>query len=232
MLCTYTVKLLYVHKPKSFYITLPNKKVGGNYMMYVNVRKVIAMGLVLVALTIICVSVASADSSTWYIKSGFPGLDKTTSGTGSNDISDGGSKVWLAERAHCALTIGAGDFWHLNFDYTATSDGVVKVTVMNYDDKTTAVNQHSIDITSIGTSISEDMSGTALDFNTNENLGLKVEWEADDTSGLTFKYGTDTTLSSPSSDPGYPVPELSTLVLSSIGLLALVGYVAYRRRDR
>ena len=38
-------------------------------------------------------------------------------------------------------------------------------------------------------------------------------------------------IQSPSVDPGYPVPELSTLVLLSFGLLALFGYVGYRRRN-
>ena len=36
---------------------------------------------------------------------------------------------------------------------------------------------------------------------------------------------------SPSVDPGYPYPELSTLVLLSFGLLALMGYVGLKRRN-
>ncbi len=39
-------------------------------------------------------------------------------------------------------------------------------------------------------------------------------------------------LTSPSSDPGYPVPELSTLILFSVGLLVLAGYVALRRNNK
>jgi hypothetical protein len=35
----------------------------------------------------------------------------------------------------------------------------------------------------------------------------------------------------PLNEPLYPVPELSTLVLISFGLLALFGYVVYRRRN-
>ena len=35
----------------------------------------------------------------------------------------------------------------------------------------------------------------------------------------------------PQEEPDYPVPELSTLVLLSFGLLALFGYVGYRRRN-
>jgi len=36
---------------------------------------------------------------------------------------------------------------------------------------------------------------------------------------------------SPNTDPGYPVPELSSFVLFSVGLLALAGYVWQRRRN-
>ena len=37
-------------------------------------------------------------------------------------------------------------------------------------------------------------------------------------------------VTSPPTDPGYPVPELSTIVLFSMGLLLLGGYVWLRRR--
>jgi len=37
---------------------------------------------------------------------------------------------------------------------------------------------------------------------------------------------------SPSTDPGYPVPELPTIILFSIGLLALAGYVVVRRKNK
>ena len=41
-------------------------------------------------------------------------------------------------------------------------------------------------------------------------------------------------ISSPSADPGYPIPELPTIVLMSTGLLALTGFVVkrYSRRKR
>lgn len=40
----------------------------------------------------------------------------------------------------------------------------------------------------------------------------------------------DSTLTTPCSDPGYPVPEIPTIVLTCIGLLGLGGYVWLRRR--
>ena len=36
-------------------------------------------------------------------------------------------------------------------------------------------------------------------------------------------------VTSPSSDPGYPIPELSTVILFGVGLLVISGYVAWRR---
>ena len=38
-------------------------------------------------------------------------------------------------------------------------------------------------------------------------------------------------VSSPSTDPGYPVPELPTIILFSIGLVVLMGYAGYRRKN-
>ena len=37
-------------------------------------------------------------------------------------------------------------------------------------------------------------------------------------------------VTSPSSDPGYPIPELPTLILFSAGLIILAGYVVLKRR--
>ncbi len=37
---------------------------------------------------------------------------------------------------------------------------------------------------------------------------------------------------SPTSDPGYPIPELTTVVLVAVGLAALGGYYMFARRRR
>jgi hypothetical protein len=42
----------------------------------------------------------------------------------------------------------------------------------------------------------------------------------------------DPYLISPSSDHGYPIPELSTLILFSMGVIALLGYVLLKKRDK
>jgi len=62
-------------------------------------------------------------------------------------------------------------------------------------------------------------------------LAFRVTNNADKDFKIVTKDGSSY-VSSPETDPGYPVPELSTLVLFSTGLLALAGYIGYSRRKR
>ncbi len=65
-------------------------------------------------------------------------------------------------------------------------------------------------------------------------FAIEILWQSDDQGNLEIhcnpsgEYASKAT--SPSSDPGYPVPELSTLILFSLGLLVLAGYVGLRRK--
>jgi len=77
---------------------------------------------------------------------------------------------------------------------------------------------------------------TKQDFITGEWLALRVFWENETADTLTIHYknvtGSDSYIESPSTDPGYPVPELSTIILFSTGLLALIGYVLLTKRRK
>ncbi len=82
-----------------------------------------------------------------------------------------------------------------------------------------------------------DDGSTTQDFNTSEWLALRVNWSCPDypDEELRIYYYKGDKLSNltfPSSDPGYPVPELSTLILSSTGLLALAGYVLLTKKRK
>lgn len=82
----------------------------------------------------------------------------------------------------------------------------------------------------------EDNGATNQDFSTGDWLGVRISWTCT-TDKLRIYYGTpevgeDSTIRSPSSDPGYPVPELSTLILLSTGLLALAGYVLLTKKRK
>jgi hypothetical protein len=77
---------------------------------------------------------------------------------------------------------------------------------------------------------------TEQDFLNGEWLSLRVLWqnETADTLKIYFENDTDSDsyITSPSSDPGYPVPELPTIILFSAGLLILAGYVYMGRRNK
>ena len=80
-----------------------------------------------------------------------------------------------------------------------------------------------------------DNATTSQTFNTNERLALRMYHNRTGTSTARIYYydatdGRYSNLTSPLSDPGYPVPELSTIILFSTGLLVLAGYVLLTKR--
>ena len=83
----------------------------------------------------------------------------------------------------------------------------------------------SLDIYDNGATTQEFSVGQRLAFRvcTNNATGLKIWY--DGTSACSE-------LESPWSDPGFPVPELPTIILMSTGLLALAGFVVYSRSRR
>jgi hypothetical protein len=80
-------------------------------------------------------------------------------------------------------------------------------------------------------------TGTTQDFSTDDWLAVRLSWDsaAEPLKPLRIYYqpeaGMDSYIGSPYSDPGYPIPELSTMILFGMGLLMIVGYVGLRRRS-
>jgi len=67
-----------------------------------------------------------------------------------------------------------------------------------------------------------------------DRLALRLSYESPYyIDGMLIFYNTESrpsSLGSPETDPGYPLPELSTLALFGGGLACLVGYLALSRR--
>jgi hypothetical protein len=77
-----------------------------------------------------------------------------------------------------------------------------------------------------------DLPQTNQVFNVSERLALRMYHNRSDDLRIYYYDVEDTkysNLASPVSDPGYPIPELSTLVLISIGLVMLVCIVSFKR---
>lgn len=81
-----------------------------------------------------------------------------------------------------------------------------------------------------------DNGSTYQDFSVGDWLAVRLWWiDAPEEKDLYIYYKAenerDSYIKSPSSDPGYPVPELPTLILFSSGLIILAGYVLLKRRN-
>ncbi len=80
----------------------------------------------------------------------------------------------------------------------------------------------------------EDKGTTTQDFSNGDWLGARVSWSGPATETIRIYYnpsdGKSSYVTSPSTDPGYPAPELHSLVLFSTGLLALAGYSLLTKR--
>jgi hypothetical protein len=125
--------------------------------------------------------------------------------------------------------MGAGT-WTQSLDYDAPCDGYLYIGV-GKDEDSTILGWVSPGISEGSHSITPAISGDSMEFDTGEHLMLALKWyPVSGSPDLVVTFGSGTKLASPSTDPGYPVPELSSLILFSVGLLALAGYVVYRRR--
>ena len=203
--------------------------------MSVNDRKVFVMALMLVALLSIFVSVASADTQKWYPSGTSDLMTKSIPAAGFQTLNDGVWQEWLAGPAECDLTMPAGT-WKLHLDYYAGDTGFIGAKVWKdetheyLNSKYTVYLTEGVDHSTIDVDLDGDPN--SVDFTTGQHLSMEIAWFPDDDSSTLKVYcgAGRTTISSPSTDPGYPVPELSTLALFSVGLVALVGYVVYRRR--
>ena len=120
---------------------------------------------------------------------------------------------------------------NLTVEICRLEKGTGNVTVLaSHTEQLTAVEtEHLWNITC------EDNESTTQDFSTGDWLAVRLSWDCP-TDELQIYYkaeaGNDSYIESPSTDPGYPIPELSTLILFASGLLALVGYVLLERDKR
>ena len=108
------------------------------------------------------------------------------------------------------------------------SDGTVTV-IANHSENLTAADS--------GTRweiMCEDNGSSTQDFSAGDWLAVRLSWDCS-TDELQIYYEieehSNSYVKSPSSDPGYPVPELPTLILFASGLIILAGYVVLKRRN-
>jgi hypothetical protein len=148
---------------------------------------------------------------------------------------------WYAEYpARCNLTFPAGGDWIVRVDHEKRSGWNWSADVYKVASDGTAISFASgsapaSNIESGFTNITCNQGAEqTFDISNGDRLSLRIKHD-DTTQEVTTYFYKDprfSSLTSPSTDPGYPVPEPATIILFSAGLLILAGYVYVGRRSK
>jgi len=197
------------------------------------------------ALLVSMIGMASAVSQTWYLDSdshpaGERYMWKNDTLNCSGQVNVGLlPRTWVADKpAQCDVTFPSGT-WNGQLKWEAgiaLSDNVYyRIGIYNSTTNTFTIRGYNYTLLSLALStdpVTEPFSITTDEpFTVHEGEYLAFQFKSASISiGRDIITDGDSWIKSPDSDPGYPVPEFSTLLLMSTGLLALAGYVGLRRR--
>ena len=205
--------------------------------------------LVLAMVVLAMVQVVGATSQTWYFTSeGAPppwtGKTMTKGVEGEDTVItlEPKHRVWIFanEVAQCNVSFPSDGNWDIAYWVRAVEEGETGTvyTRVGYADstgKTVRILYRTAGI-SHPTEIEEIVEKGVAIFTVPEGgrLAIEVYWGSSPLGNLEIHCNPSgeraSKATSPSSDPGYPVSELSTLVLLSIGLITLAGYVSLTKK--
>ena len=170
-------------------------------------------------------------------------MNKTGNATKGTSTSLPGKKTAWWYAGHPAqfdgVTFGE-NHWIVTINHSKTGGYTIFANVSKVNDSTgevTYLANGSESASSLGVTIITcyDNPNTNQIFNANERLALRIYHNSTNARSIYYYNVTKeyySNLTSPTSDPGYPVPELPTIILVSAGLLILAGYVYVGRRSK
>jgi len=210
----------------------------------IETKKVIAI-LIVAAFVLTAVPIASAGSQMWYLSSkpkptpvmykGSPTSDP--GGCSAVTVPQQEYIIWIAnEAATCDVTFHDGG-WDVHLEaQRPTSDNIFIAEIGEWDGANFIFEgQYTGSFPGTGQPNTVDFRISASQFTVDEGNWLAFKLTNLEPKPRGSELGIDPCecgVSSPPSSPDYPVPELSTLILLSAGLLALAGYVLRRRKKK
>ena len=241
-------------KPKSIYIYTTSTYVMDKCKRRVNKMAIRRSAFVIIMAAVLLstlVGVASAVSHSWYMlgtgTDAPEGVDYwMQKGSGSSGVSaalgPGAYATWGADESVSVNQVDMAGQWDVHVYLWVSSMDAISVTV-----DIGRLNSSGTFIVAAGKEKTLPICGshnhwwntteinpTSFPISNGESLAVRVTNNDNADSITVVATGTPTNspsyIASPDSDPGYPVPELPTIVLTSLGVLLLVGFVAYSRR--
>jgi hypothetical protein len=176
-------------------------------------------------------SVLNTGSQTWYLNHDMK-MEKTGVQSGNVNIEGGSSITWISDQqAHLEVNFPDNGEWIIKLATTDWS-GMCSAQIGDFNpvivDKFTAFN--TIPATgSYSNGLITITITTGGTISQNDYLALKI-YNSDGGSSHIITTDGSSSLSSPTSDPGYPLPELSAGLLLLIGLSGLIGFLFVKRR--
>ena len=184
-----------------------------------------------------------ADDGATHAVDGVMSKTAPTGNTVSSAISGGedGTVLWWYSEypALCDMAFGENNWTaHICYDNTAEGSEAGTLTtevfkVASADGTTTCLASGSAAI-SAGASDSADITfanDSAKTVPKGDRFAIRISWNKSTAINIKFNSSgdSDSYLSSPTSDPGWPTPEPATIILVSIGLAVLVSIFAFSR---
>jgi hypothetical protein len=153
-----------------------------------------------------------------------------------------GECVWFYadELANCMVPFPAGT-WDVRYWVIASGSGTLSTRLQNLTPGggNTTIAENTSSITDTAGALQEiDLALATASFSvpTGGRFAIALCWPASATGSLEIYCNPPeqlaSSVTSPSADPGYPVPELPSLLLLCAGVLTLAGYLALHRRRR
>lgn len=177
----------------------------------------------------------SPSAQTWYLHSDdvmYKGVTDKTEGSVLIGASE--SNIWISDETASTDVTFASSTWTGRVAFTSAPTGAHTFTVE------TGSSTDGSDFTAGGPDATLTGNGDATVFSyttdaasftvpNGEYLAIKITNNSGSgynvTTGLISSY-----TNAPSTDPGYPIPELATIILLGSGLICLGGYLIFKRR--
>lgn len=203
-------------------------------------RRLIVSVLVAVMLLMAVALVVSAQTEQfWYLDDDVSTAGRimykdTPTPTSTVAISDGTSEIWRADETSQECTFPA-DTWGGTIRFTSappSGTNTITLEVGYWDSSFHSHGSQNLSPTGSKTVFVTGIDASQFNVSSGDYLAFRVTNNTEGAITVDTGGGGQSNLTSPPTDPGYPIPELPTIVLLATGLVCLAGYLGLKKPKR